>query len=196
MTGLQYSILEPWRALSGGRSPFAGLRVSEERFLCSPDSMTSLLEEIYGAGIEVEAVVRERRTLDSRSAACLRASEGGEALVRGVWIKAGEEPLIYAFSLIPLESLESGLLLSLEGGRPEPIGRTLLSQGVSFTKEAMEAGIIRCPVVAEGLGIPAETPFFARRYLLVGEKDRALVIKAAITEVFSPGLISTEHVRA
>ena len=88
MTGLEYSILEPWTALLGGRSPFGGLGGREERFLCSSDSMTSLLEGTYGKEVEVRAVVRERRALDRRSAACLGAAEGGEALVRGVWIRA------------------------------------------------------------------------------------------------------------
>ena len=196
MTGLQYSIVLPWTGLSGGRSPFTGLRGREERFLCSPDSMTSLLEEIYGPGVEVAAVVRERRPLDPRSAAYLRASEGSEALVRGVWIRADERPLIFAFSLIPLETLERGLLQVLEANEPEPIGRTLRSQSVAFTKDAMEAGVIRCPIVAQGLGQPAETAYFARRYLLHGTKNDRLVIKAAITEVFGPELISAEHVRA
>ncbi len=195
MTGLQYTILHPWLSLSAGRAPFTGLSDSEERFLCSSDSMTSLLEGIYGAGIKVAAVARRRRLIDNQSSAYLQVREGGEALVRAVWIKAADEPLIYAFSLIPLEGLEGGLLGTLERGDPEPMGRTLKKEGIDFTKKYMEAGVIRCTSVAEDLGLPLETAFFARRYVLIGEKAGATVIKAAITEVFSPRLISTENVQ-
>ncbi len=196
MTGLQYTLLHPWLSLSRRRAPFAGLREGEERFLSAPDSMTSLLEGLYKDRIEVTATLRGRRAMDSASAALLHAREGDEALVRGVWIKAGREPLIYALSLIPTATLDRGLLSVLEGGRPEPMGRTLNRQGVAFTKKDLEAGVIKCPLVAEGLGCGPETPFLARRYVLEGEKNKALAIRAAITEVFSPALISAKHLGA
>ncbi len=195
MTGLQYTILHPWTGLSGKRAPFQGLAPEEERLLCAQDSMTTLLEGLYGQSVSVSAVVRMRRPLEAQSAAYLGVQDGGQALARGVWIRAGNEPLIFAFSLIPIETLDRAILAILEAGDPQPIGRTLQKEGVDFTKEAMEAGVIRCPLVAEGLGRKSEEAFFARQYLLLGRKKSTLVIKAAIIEVFSPRLISAEHLQ-
>ncbi|MFQ5480709.1 MAG: chorismate--pyruvate lyase family protein [Thermodesulfobacteriota bacterium] len=195
MTGLEYSILYPWRQAGQKSLDFKGLGGREEALLFSPDSMTEILEGIFKIEVEVRAVLRERRSMDIQSAAYLQDAEGAEALARGVWIMAHKQPLIYAFSLIPLGSVTAALLKALEGEVPEPIGRTLNSSGIPFIKENLEAGVIRSPFVAEGLHLPAEKTFFARRYVLRGEKSGALVIKAAIIEVFSPELISTECIR-
>ncbi len=196
MTGLQYSILRPWRRQGPGRITFKGLNGREELFLFSADSMTELLEKTYGVEPEVVAVLRERRRLDARSAAYLQAPEGAESLVRGVWIKAGDQPLIYAFSLIPVARIDKDLLEILEGKDPEPIGRTLNTSSIPFTKQNLEAGVINCASVAEGLGLTADKPFFARRYVLTGKKAGAIAIKAAITEVFSPELIAADRLKS
>jgi len=196
MTGLQYTILHPWRRQGPGRSAFNGLDVHEELLLSSADSMTELLEKTYGVELEVVAILRERRPLDARSAAYLQAPEGAEALVRGVWIKAGGRPLIYAFSLIPVARIDENLLGILEGKDPEPMGRTLNSNAIPFTKQNLEAGVIKCASVAEGLGLTADKPFFARRYVLTGKKAGAILIKAAITEVFSPELIAADRLKS
>jgi len=193
MTGLQYTILHPWLRQGAVRTAFSGLTPQEVFLLTSPDSMTRLLEEIYGVDIEVRPRLRERREMDNQSAAYLQTACGGEALARGVWIKAHCRPLIYAFSLIPIDSVDKTLLDILEGRNLEPIGRTLNSSGIPFTKQTLEAGVILCPTVAHGLGLADKKPFFARRYILTGEKEGAMAIKAAITEVFSPELISTDH---
>jgi len=195
MTGLQYTILHPWLRLGSERPAFSGLDCREELFLSSPDSMTKLLEEMYGVELEVAAVLRERRALDRLSAAYLQAPEGAEALVRGVWIKADTRPLIYAFSLIPVDSVDEGLLAILEGEDLEPIGRTLNRNNIPFTKQNLEAGVIRCASVAGGLGLAEDNAFFARRYVLTGKKAGLLAIKAAITEVFSPELIATDRLK-
>jgi len=193
MTGLQYTILHPWLEQGNGQSAFAGLDSREELFLFSPDSMTKLLEEMYGVELEVIAVLRDRRAMDNLSAAYLQTDEGAEALARGVWIKAGAKPLIYAFSLIPLNSVDKDLLAILESEDPEPIGRTLGRGNIPFSKQNMEAGVIICPSVARGLNLAEDKAFFARRYVLTGQKTGRLAIKAAITEVFSPELISTDR---
>jgi len=195
MTGLEYTILHPWRRPGGKSLDFKGLGKREEALLFSPDSMTELLEGIFKIEVEVRPVVRERRPMDRQSAIYLQGAEGAEALARGVWIMADKRPLIYAFSLIPVGSITAALLKILEGEVPEPIGRTLNSSGIPFVKNNLEAGVIRCPFVAEGLHLPADKTFFARRYVLRGEKEGALVIKAAIIEVFSTELISTDCIR-
>lgn len=196
MTGLEYTILQPWLSLCGKGRVFSGLGSREESLLSSPDSMTELLEGIFKIEVEVSPVIIERRLMDRQSAVYLQAQEGGEALARGVWIKAEKKPLIYAFSLIPVESVDKGLLTILEGQDPEPIGRTLNRNAIPFSKKNMEAGVIRCAAVAEGLHLPVEKAFFARRYVLSGERAGELAIKAAIIEVFSPELISTESIKA
>ncbi len=196
MTGLEYSILQAWRRPCGKGHDFKGLGTREEALLFSPDSMTELLEGIFKIEVQVRPVVRERRPMDRLSAAYLQEAHGGKALARGVWIMADKRPLIYAFSLIPVKSTAAGLLKTLEGEVPEPIGRTLSRGGVAFVKENLEAGVIQCPSVADGLHLPPGYTFFARRYVLRGEKSGTLAIKAAIIEVFSPELISTECIES
>jgi len=198
MTGLEYTILYPWQLQSGAGLTFKGLTSEKETLLFSPSSMTELLEKMFGTEVEVRPVVRERRLMDAQSAAYLHVAEGegAEAAARGVWIMAETRPLIYAFSLIPLQSTAAGLLLALEGDEPEPIGRILNRGGISFIKENLEGGVIRCPFVAEEFCLSESHSFFARRYVLRGEKAGELAIKAAIIEVFSPKLISTKSIDA
>ncbi len=133
--------------------------------------------------------------MDARSAAYLQAPEGADALARGVWIKAHTRPLIYAFSLIPIDSVDKDLLDILAGEAIEPMGRTLSNNKIPFVKDNMEAGVIQCASVAEGLGFTADKAFFARRYVLTGKKAGTIAIKAAITEVFSPELITTDGLK-
>ncbi len=198
MTGLEYTILYPWQQLSGVGLAFKGLTSEDETFLFSPSSMTELLEKMFATEVEVRPVVRERRSMDAQSAAYLHLADGvgEEAAARGVWIMAERHPLIYAFSLIPLQSTTAGLLAALEEDEPEPIGRILNRGGITFIKENLEAGVIRCPYVAEEFCLPESHSFFARRYVLRGEKAGELAIKAAIIEVFSPKLISTNSIKA
>ncbi len=168
--------------------------------------MTEALERRFKVRVQAEVIVNGLTALPEATAAFLggggdgSAVEGEKALERGVWLKAGKLRLVYAHSLIPAEGVDAGLFEVLKGMDTEPIGRVLNSNNISFTKEKIEVGLVSCPQTALGLGIDGETTFFARRYILIGKKEgsasKGPSIRAAIMEIFSPGVISTASISA
>ena len=173
--------------------------------MLSPDSMTEALDRRFKVRVQAEVLVNGLTALPQETAGFLgggdrSAGEGEKALERGVWLRAGKLRLVYAHSLIPAGGVDAGLFELLKGMDTEPIGRVLNSNNISFTKEKIEVGLVNCPQTALGLGLDRETTFFARRYILTGIKEgsasKGPSIRAAIMEIFSPGVISTGSVSA
>lgn len=195
--GYSYSLLREWLGAEEARnSPLIeGLLPHQKLLLFSEGSMTVELELLTRARVEAEVRFTGETLLTPEEASCLGATPGARAAEREVWLKAGGRKLIYARTLIPLDMIDPGLYEALYGSGKgagkncsEPLGRVLAEKGILFGKERLEIGVVKSPSVSLGLGAPAETPLFARRYVLFNGSAERWIIKAAVAEIFSPEL--------
>lgn len=211
--GFAYTLLTNWsRAGEGvelpqgaihgdkGLSPLRGVELSRlkprQRFLLLSDgSLTLELELLSGPPkkpARVEAVVEFRAncSLTDEAAAYLEEAPAKPAMHREVWLTAGKRLLVYAQTLIPLDRIEKGLLNALEMESSVPLGRVLSARKIPVCKDRLEVAVLKCPKAAMDLGIGANTPLMARRYVLFNRASSGVwIIKAGITEVFSPRVI-------
>lgn len=187
-----YRLLKGWfRAEKGSQVPeLKRLLPHQLLLLLSDGSMTLDLELLFGpVGVEV----RRKGACPLSTEAAMYLGEGAQkdALVREVWLTAGAKRLVYAHSLIPFDCIDEGLREDLERRSNEPLGRVLNSKKIFFSKDRLEVGSVLCAQAAMDLGGDENTPFIARRYILSNRKeDGGWVIKASVTEIFSPEIIS------
>lgn len=172
----------------------AGLAAHEKLLLFSEGSMTLELELLTGKRVDVELKYLGERGLSVEEADFLDVEPGETAMEREVWLVAGGSRLLYAHTLIPNRCIDSDVKKALDDMSSEPLGRVLTSKGILFAKERLEAGRVRCETAALDLGMEADTTLYARRYILYNRGGQGWVIKAAVTEVFSPGLVGNAGV--
>lgn len=174
----------------GQGAVFAGLRPHQRLLLFSNGSLTLDLELLLETQVKVEVALKKNSILDNDTASYLGEEQGKATAKRVVWLLAGDKKIVYAETIFTVEQTDPALLASLDKCPDEPLGKVLSRGLIMYTKERMEIGIVRCAVAAVALGISPETPLFARRYVLSdsGVPKRG-VIKAAVTEVFSPEII-------
>jgi len=189
-----YKLLDGWIEMRSGAADrlTSGMRPHQRLLFASGGSLTLDLELLKEAEVKVEVVYRQDAALDTETAAYLHAAPGAAVAERVVWLKAGHTNLVYAHTVFLLERTDRAILESLERYVDEPLGKVLNSRRIVFTKTHMEAGIVVCPQAAAVLGLPEDSPFVARRYVLAdsGASDSQVdIIKAAVIEVFSPEII-------
>lgn len=190
-TGFSYSLIEDWTGeLKARRMPFLeGLLPHQLLLLFSEGSMTTELELLSNRRVEAEIRFNGPAALSDAEADFLGAASGDEATEREVWLNAGAKRLLYARTLIPVKMIDQEVKAALDEKGSEPLGRVLASNGILFAKERLEIGIVRCPGATKDLLLPEETPLFARRYILFNKGTGGWIIKAAVTEIFSPELV-------
>lgn len=190
--GYSYALLKEWLgAEKARRSPFIeGLPTHQKLLLFSEGSMTVELELITRSRVEAEVRFTGETALSPEEAVCLGAAPGAKTTEREVWLTAGGRKLLYARTLIPAEMIDPAVHEALYGSKAgsEPLGRVLAENGILFAKERLEIGVVKSPSVSLELGVPAETPLFARRYILFNGNAGRWIIKAAVAEIFSPEL--------
>lgn len=195
-----YTLLTEWAVAGEGVGPTEGPELSrlkpEQRFLLlSEGSLTEELELLSGRPkktARVEAVVEFKAAcnLTDEAAAYLGEVPQKPAMHREVWLTAGGRLLVYAQTLIPLERIEKGLLNALEMESSVPLGRLLSRRNIAVGKERLEVAVLKCPKAAMDLGLDADTPLMARRYILFKRASSGRwIIKAGITEIFNPAVI-------
>jgi chorismate-pyruvate lyase len=173
------------------------LSKGQKELLGSNTSMTLDLESLLGSTLAVEVRLRGETTIEREAAEYLGEPAGAPGFEREVWLTAEGKRVLYARTLIPLGSIDDNLLGVLEEEHAEPLGRVLKKRNVPFSKKRLEFGVVRCPRLAADLEIDAETPLVARRYILFStQADNELFIKAAVTEIFSPEIISGPPLKA
>lgn len=192
-----YTLLRDWfRAGREPRPELNGILPHQKLLLLSDGSMTLDLELLYNSKVEVEVKFKGTTPLPGEAASYLEEDTGVAAMEREVWLKVDGKRLVYAHTLIPLTCIEGGLRAELERNANEPLGRVLTANRVFFTKEKLEVGVVRCQSAAVELGSPGSTPFMARRYILSNKKAPGeWVIKASVTEIFSPELVSSDFTK-
>ncbi|MEE9615372.1 MAG: chorismate lyase [Thermodesulfobacteriota bacterium] len=176
-----------------GSEGASALGADQKELILSGGSLTLRLEALFGSKVEVEMKRRRTSTLSPEMAAYLEEEVNSPSMEREVWLTVEGKRLVYAHTVIPLECIERGLVDVLTSGE-EPLGRVLADKNVPFMKERLGLGTVRCAEAATDLGVDVQTSFFARRQLLFNRnKTDVWVIKAAVTELFSPGLVSAIH---
>lgn len=193
-----HSIIKDWLKAPEARGAdwLKPLRPEERFLLFSGGSTTLELEVLLGRSVAAEVTKTGFARLGPDDALYLGEGPLAPALERSVWLKAGDKRLVFAHTVMPVESLDRGLLKELSGGKREPLGRILSSMGIPAVKEGIEAALINCPEACAGFSIEAGTPLFAKRYLLKGGGGPgASAIKAAVFEVFTPRLVSGPYLR-
>jgi len=186
-----YTLISDWTGgLEARHIPVVeGLLPHQLLLLFSEGSMTTELELLSNERVEAEIRFNGPAALSRADADFLGALPGDAAIEREVWLNAGEKRLLYARTLIPLAMIDRDVKAALDEKGSEPLGRVLASNGILFAKERLEIGVVRCPVASRDLDLPEGTPLFARRYILFNRGSQGWIIKAAVTEIFSPGLI-------
>jgi chorismate-pyruvate lyase len=190
-----YKLVDGWHGAQDGSGWAAGLKPHELLLLFSDGSMTLDLELLFGARVEVEMISKGFTPLSVEAAGYIGEPAGKKAMEREVWLTVNGRRLIYAHTLIPLDRLGDGLLEALEEKSNEPLGRVLASKKIFFTKTRLEAGLIESAAAANGFEAPEGSRLMSRRYILEDSQDGRWVIKAALMEVFSPGIIHAPAVR-
>lgn len=193
---LSYTLVKGWVTPGNHHDDawWERLSVSQRLLLLSEGSMTVNLELFSGSGEKVEADVRfaDSGALDESEALCLEEDEGKGAFEREVWLKIAGKMLICARTVIPFDRIDAKLLKTLTDEKaPQPLGRILREMNMVFSKEKIELAVVTSNQVSEALAVSANTPFAARRYVLLSKARAKLCnIKALITEIFSPELIA------
>lgn len=197
-TRFSYTLLGDWSVPDTGKEcpELEGILPHQKLLLLSDGSMTLDLELLYNSKVEVEVKFKGTAPLPVPDAEYLEERAGEEAMEREVWLKVEGKRLVYAHTLIPLTCIDGGLKSKLERYAHEPLGRVLTGRKVFFTKEKLETGVVLCPTAATELGAPSPTPFIARRYILSNRRSAGgWVIKASVTEIFSPELVSSDFTK-
>lgn len=140
------------------------------------------------AGLELvaqhEVAVNEPLSLQ------LSIPKGEKVLERSVWLtlEAGDgvkKKVLFASSVFPLLRLTPKLNLALQLGE-KPLGQIIEEGHLPTFRDFLEVGFLPFPEVAQGLSLPKDTLFWARRYRLWINGT----VSAFICEVFSPQLSS------
>lgn len=190
-----YTFLEDWVSSKDLEKTFWTSTLPEDKkeLLLGEGSLTLQLEALFGSPVEVEVRSTSYSALEPDEASYLDEGPDEESMEREVWLRVGGKRLVYARTLIPLTRMESSLMEVLKDGG-EPLGKILSTKKIPFTKDRLEIGIVRCERAAKELGIDSERALFARRYRLLSQSEAGLWnIKASVTEVFSPELISADR---
>ncbi len=167
-----------------------GLKPHQKLLLLSDGSMTLDLELLFGSKVEVEIKFKGAGALPAEDASYLEERAGSPAMEREVWLTVENKRLVYAYSLIPAGRVAGKIKTALEEHSAEPIGRVLNSMKVFFAKDKLDVGVVTCPQASEDLGLALDTPLLARRYILSNRDGKDWIIKAAVTEIFSPEIVS------
>jgi chorismate-pyruvate lyase len=163
----------------------------QKLLLLSDGSLTVELEKLYGGELEVELKLNDYATLTPEEADYLMEDQECESVEREVWLNRAGRRLVFARTLIPLSCIDAGLRAALAENAYKPIGRVLTACGVSFIKKHLMVGMMECAEAATDLGLVPNAPLAARRYILTNtDFETNPVIKAVVTEVFSPEVIT------
>ncbi|MFQ5736197.1 MAG: chorismate--pyruvate lyase family protein [Thermodesulfobacteriota bacterium] len=192
-TRFAYTLVRDWVGAQGNgeMAELAGLKPHQKLLLLSDGSMTLDLELLFGSMVEVELRFTGTTPLSPDDAGYLKEAPGSPAMEREVWLTVEGRRLVYAHSLIPLGRVEAGLKGALDEHSGEPLGRVLNSRKVFFAKDKLDVGVVTCAGASEDLGAAPDTPLLARRYILFNRDESGnWIIKAAVTEIFSPEIVS------
>ena len=188
-----FTVINEWKDPGDGggecASVASSLSAEERLFLFSDGSLTLHLEALFEEPVRVELLESDFTGLTGGTADYLVEQIDQRALEREVWLLTGGTRHVYAYSVMPLASVEPWLIEALVEG-DEPIGKILQSREIPVLKEGLEIAVVSSDGIARALGIAPDTPLFARRYKLLNKDSSGeWIIKAMVIEVISPELV-------
>ena len=163
--------------------------------LLSDGSLTTHLETLYNSPLAIEIVESGAVSLDENDAAFLGVNEGDEAVMRGTWLMIEGRRLVYAKTLLPTDGLESRVAQDVSTSEA-PLGRLLARSHPFSRKERSEMAVVSSPSITGALEIGEDTPFWARRYLLIAQSESGgAPLRTMVMEIFTPELMGTPPAR-
>ncbi len=151
--------------------------------LVSDGSMTTALEALRMGRVTVEVVRQGEESIDDDTARRLGVSPRQTAVSRHVWLTHAGERLVYAMSVLPLESLAPDVATELRRGI-EPLGRLFDTANRAVIRDGLRIGRLHDPDVAKAFGTDPADLLWCRAYRLAVER----ALTASIVEVLSPRL--------
>ncbi len=151
--------------------------------LTSDGSMTTALEALRAGRISVEVVRQGEESIDDDTARRLEVSPHQPAVSRHVWLTHAGERLLYAVSVLPVESLAPGVATEIRRGI-EPLGRLFDTGSRAVIRDGLRIGRLHNPDLANAFGTDPADLLWCRAYRLAVERT----LTASIVEVFSPRL--------
>ncbi len=156
--------------------------------LLSDGSLTSFLEALNQSPVDVEIKNHEIRRMGKDEALYLEIDAGDDAIIRDAWLMQAAKKLVYARSIFPLSGLDKHFIETIAVGI-EPIGKSLIGQGLLASKDKLEICAMHCRDVNNVLNLAPETILWAKHYRLTAQaSSTGKKITASITEIFSPAL--------
>lgn len=151
--------------------------------LTSDGSMTTALEALRVGRVSVEVVRQGEESIDDDTARRLGVSVRQTAVARHVWLTHAGERLLYAVSVLPLESLAPKVATEIRRGI-EPLGRLFDTKSRAVIRDDLRIGRHHNPDLAKAFGVDPADLLWCRAYRLAVEGT----LTASIVEVLSPRL--------
>lgn len=151
--------------------------------LASDGSMTTALEALRLGRVAVDVVRQGEEPMDDATARRLGVAPRQAAVSRHVWLTHAGERLLYAVSVLPLESLAPRVAVEVRRGI-EPLGRLFDTANRAVVRDGLRIGQIQNPDLAAAFGAEPGDPLWCRTYRLAVEDT----LTASIVEVLSPRL--------
>jgi chorismate-pyruvate lyase len=151
--------------------------------LTSDGSMTTALEALRAGRVSVEVVRQGEESIDDDTAQRLGVSPRQTAVSRHVWLTHAGERLLYAVSVLPMESLAPEVATEIRRGI-EPLGRLFDTTNRAVIRDGLRIGRLHNPELADAFGVDPGEHLWCRAYRLAVERT----LTASIVEVFSPRL--------
>jgi chorismate-pyruvate lyase len=121
--------------------------------------------------------------LDADTARRLGVSPRQAAVSRHAWLTHANERLLYAVSVLPVDSLDPHVAEEVRRGI-EPLGRLFDTTDHAVLRDGLSIGRLDDPELAAAFGVDPSEPLWCRTYRLVVERT----LTASIVEVLSPRL--------
>ncbi len=151
--------------------------------LASDGSMTTALEALRMGRISLEVVRQGEDPIDEATARLLDVAPHQTGVTRHVWLTHAGERLVYAMSVLPIESLAPDVATEIRRGI-EPLGRLFDTGHRAVIRDGLRIGRLHNPDLAKAFGADPAEPLWCRAYRLAVERT----LTASIVEVLSPRL--------
>ncbi|MFZ5862470.1 MAG: chorismate--pyruvate lyase family protein [Nitrospirota bacterium] len=146
-------------------------------------SMTTALEAVRGGRVDLELVRQGEEPIDADTARRLGVSARQTAVSRHAWLTHAGERLLYAVSVLPMESLNPSVAIEVRRG-VEPLGRLFDTADRAVLRDGLRIGRVHDPELAAAFGVGPSAALWCRTYRLAVERT----LTASIVEVLSPRL--------
>ena len=146
------------------------LSSAQKILLATDGSVTTILDVLKGH-VNIRTLVQEFRHADEKTAALLDIEVGDTINYRVVVIE-GDEPLIYAISMIPVERLNNDFKEDLIRA-DIPIGRILRKHNIESRREIKSVSVEESTPEMRGI-FKNNTPMLTRTYNII-HKEKVLI---------------------